>query len=282
MSKTTSRSRQVSQNRLSLVRKIRNYYLKFLQIASILTIGLVIFFVKSDFCKNYRLEILDHLRELRREVLPWQLTKISITGNKYVPDHEIIALLNADIGTNIFDIDINNSLDQLQKNDWVKAAIIKRILPHEIYIEILERSPIAIWQYNQQLNLIDENGYVIHVSDVTKFAYLPHVVGQDAALHTQKLLDYLTESPEITANLISAVRYGGRRWNLLFEGNMTVKMPEDTEFSRAWKYLQLLYSQGKLFSHELRTLDLRDNQKYFIEYNNAAIAQEPQPKKKAQ
>ena len=267
MSKKRINSQVSKQQQLiSFKRKLRNYYMRTIQILILGIIIASIAFLKASYFAEARAEIINNMQEVRAELLPWQLEHIQIVGNNHLSNHQIIELLKADIGTPIFDIDISASLKRLNQNGWVEAAIIKRQLPNTIYIEIIERTPIAIWQYNHELKLIDTNGYIITDQDLTQYAELLHVVGEDARVHARALLSYLEQSPEIQSELLSAIRYGSRRWNLAFQEGFIVKMPEDADFEKAWKYLLKLQTQNKLFNELYKSIDLRNSEKYFIEY----------------
>ena len=118
----------------------------------------------------------------------------------------------------------------------IKAALVERRMPKTIYIAIIERKPIAIWQFEKKLYLIDEEGNRISNKDIEKFSKLLQVVGSDANVYAQNLVMELSKHPELAKRITSAVRYGERRWNLNLEQGITVKMPED-DFQKAYNYL---------------------------------------------
>ena len=136
-------------------------------------------------------------------------------------------------------------------------------MPNTLYINLLERTPIAIWQINGQFFLIDEDGYKI-TTNIMPFPNLLHVVGSDANIYASKLIEDLSKYPELLKKVTSSVRYGDRRWNLNFEQDITVKMPE-TDFEEALNYIVELNKAGKLFNQNYKTIDLRDASKYYIE-----------------
>lgn len=192
------------------------------------------------------------------------LENVLIDGHCQLSTNDIAAALNADVGTPILSIDLEKVRDALSKNEWVKNAIIERRLPNTIYIKIIERIPIAIWQNEKRLYLVDEDGIIINPNDISKFAGLMHVVGADAPVHAFALKAEIDSNENLKKRIISFVRYGERRWNILLEQNITVKMPAN-DFAKAYKYLSKLNDNNKLFDCNYKVIDLRDDTKYFFE-----------------
>jgi cell division protein FtsQ len=197
----------------------------------------------------------------------FKLEHVIIEGLHHADESIILNSLNADIGTPIFAIDLPAIKANLEQNRWIKGIVIKRRLPSTIHFALFERKPLAIWQNAQKIYLIDDEGVVITYKNIEKFLGLPHVVGSDANIYAKKLIDDLSNYPEIQSKLISAVRLGERRWNLNLIQNITIKMPEDNEdnFGKALNYLDELNKAGKLFSNDIKSLDLRNLGKFYIE-----------------
>ena len=56
---------------------------------------------------------------------------------------------------------------------------MSRRLPDTLVVDIVERSPAAIWQHNNRLSLIDEKGVVLEPVSVATMPDLPLVIGPD-------------------------------------------------------------------------------------------------------
>jgi UDP-N-acetylmuramate dehydrogenase len=73
------------------------------------------------------------------------------------------------------------------------------------YVRLVERHPLAVWQHDGKQELIDRDGTVIPVTDLSRFAKLPTVVGDDQARHgAALLLDLLASEPELAARVTAA------------------------------------------------------------------------------
>ncbi len=251
------------QNKLSFKRKARLWTQRFLFVWKILLIIFIYIFLFTShlsFVKGY---IYENFYELGGE-LGFRLETVVIRGNKHIDTATIVSSLNADVGTPLFSIPLDKIYHKLKNISWVQDVTLQRKLPDTIIINIIERKPIAIWQNKQRLTLVDAEGNVIETDRIGDFASLLHVVGEDANLYASNLIEDLRLEPTIAANIVSAVRYGERRWNLILKQNITVKMPE-RGFETALKYLAKMNQQNKLFDQNYKTLDLRDETKYYIE-----------------
>lgn len=257
-----------SKPNISLRRKIRSYLEKLYLALKLAGILLIILGCFTETLKPFKRFILSNLFEVAAEE-GLVLENVLIEGQHNLSTEDIAATLNADVGTPLLSIPLEHIREILLKNDWIKNVVIERRFPSTIYINITEREPIAIWQQNKTLYLVDEEGHVITPTDILKFTNLPHIIGSDAPLHAASLIQNLDNDIELKKHITSSVRYGERRWNLILEQDITVKMPE-TGFIEAYQYLSKLYQNNKLFDQDYKVIDLRDQSKYFFEKKSAA------------
>jgi cell division protein FtsQ len=261
--KNSKVTRKPTKSNISLKRKgiiFLNRFIFFIKLWIVILIGLIIF---TDYFKTYK----DLARAEWNEFTAkygFVLETIVIEGQKNAPSKDIIKSLNADKGAPIFSVEIQKVKEHLEDTTWVKKAIVERRLPSTIYIAIIERNPVAIWQFKGKLYLIDEEGNRISKYQDGEFPELIHVVGQDANIYIQGLLAEINTYPNLASKIKSAVRFGQRRWNLNLEEDILVKMPEDG-FREAYEYLRLLHKDKKLFDQNYKMLDLRDKHKYYLE-----------------
>lgn len=252
-----------ANNKLSFQRKARFWLMHTSLISKLLlAVILYLFFFTANlnFIKEY---LWENFYEVASEA-GFRLETVIIKGNQHIDQTEIVASLNADIGTPLFAISLKNSYDRLRQNSWIKNLTVMRKLPNTIVIHIIERTPIAIWQHEKKLALIDFEGSIIDTSHIEDFPNLLQVVGSDANLYAEHLIESLKTEPALLGNIVSAVRYGERRWNLILKQNLTVKMPE-YNFDKALHYLSKMNDTGTLFDQNYKSLDLRDPSKYYIE-----------------
>jgi len=116
---------------------------------------------------------------------------------------------------------------------WVKDARVSRRLPDTLVIDIVERTPAALWQNEGRLALIDSEGVVLDRVPVDKMPDLPLLIGPGANGQEQQLDRLMGSVPTLKPQLASATWVGGRRWDLAFQSGETVALPEGEEPARA-------------------------------------------------
>ncbi|HEY8591718.1 MAG TPA: cell division protein FtsQ/DivIB [Sphingomicrobium sp.] len=109
---------------------------------------------------------------------------------------------------------------------WVKDARVLRRLPDTLVIDIVERTPAALWQNQGQLALIDAEGIVLDRVPVNEMPDLPLLIGPGANRQEQELATLMADVPTLKPQLASATWVGGRRWDLNFQSGETVALPE--------------------------------------------------------
>jgi cell division protein FtsQ len=123
-------------------------------------------------------------------------------------------------------VDVSAIRDRLVRFGWIKDARVSRRLPDTLVIDIVERTPAALWQSKGQLALIDREGVVLDRVPVNQMPDLPLLVGPDANVHSEELARLMTAVPTLKPQLASATWVGGRRWDLAFQSGETVALPE--------------------------------------------------------
>ena len=165
-------------------------------------------------------------------------------------------MCSSDLGQSILEIDPKKIQSSIAKLPWVEFAIVQRYLPNKLVIRISERQPIAIWQKDANLALIDHKGHLIKVSDLRPFRRLPTLVGKDAPFKASKLMNLLTTEPELSKLVVGATWIGGRRWNVNLSGGIKILLPE-IEPRQAWKLLAGLNEKYTLLARDINIIDLR-------------------------
>lgn len=181
---------------------------------------------------------------------------IEVEGRETTDRATILAALQAERGTPILGVSPSRARAQLEALPWVRSAVIERRLPGTLWVKLVERHPLAVWQHGGRQELIDRDGSVIPVSDLSRFSHVPTVVGGDAARHAAALIAMLGNEPELAARVTAAVRVDDRRWNLRVDNAIDVLLPEEDP-AAAWTRLAALEHQSNLLKRDIRTVDMR-------------------------
>lgn len=155
-------------------------------------------------------------------------------------------------------VDLDDIRNKLLKFGWVQDARVSRRLPDTLVVDIVERTPAAIWQNRGKLTLIDKDGVELAPVPVDKMPDLPLLIGPDANRRTAQLNTLLEAVPGIKPVLAGATWVGGRRWNFEFQSGETLMLPEGDERAvRALRKFELLDKAARLLGRGYVHFDMR-------------------------
>jgi len=177
-------------------------------------------------------------------------------------------------------VNVSAIRNRLLQYGWVKDARVSRRLPDTLVIDVVERTPAALWQSSGQLSLIDSDGVVLDRVPVDKMPDLPLLIGPGANSQADQLARVMGSVPTLKAQLASATWVGGRRWDLNFQSGETLALPEGEEAARSalTKFARLDKSAG-LLGRGIVRFDLRVPGKMIVRLPRAPgepITGEPQ------
>ena len=185
-----------------------------------------------------------------------RVEEVLVEGRARTGGDTILSRLDLELGRPILGIDPEAARAKLEALPWVSSASVERQLPGTIYIRLAERRPLALWQEQGVIRVIDRTGEVIPDIEARRFAHLPLVVGPDAPTHAAKLIAVMNSEPDLRERVTAAVRVAGRRWNIQIEGRIDVRLPED-DAAAAWAQLARIERQQGLLSRDVIVIDLR-------------------------
>ena len=154
-------------------------------------------------------------------------------------------------------VDLHLARARLQALPWVADASVSRRLPDTLIVDVVERRPVALWQFHRQLAAIDRTGVPLTTTRLDRFAHLPLVVGPQANRHVGELLDLLAATPRLATLIDAATLVGTRRWDLRFTSGETLALPEGAAAARALTRFDALDRQTTLLGRGYTRFDLR-------------------------
>ena len=103
---------------------------------------------------------------------------IEVTGMQNVTKAQIMEVMGADIGRNIFFIPLAQQKAQLEQIPWVESASVMRFVPNRITVEVHERTPIAFARVGPRIFLIDAGGTLMELPQKHKYSF-PVILGMN-------------------------------------------------------------------------------------------------------
>lgn len=196
---------------------------------------------------------------------------VVVSGRARANAEEILAALDLERGSPILSVDMSAARERIESIGWIASAEIARRLPDVIYVRVVERLPLAIWQHDGNSALIDREGKIIQRSGLDAFSEFPLIVGEGAPHKAAQLLDLLRAYPAVANETEAAVRVSNRRWNLRLHNGIDVRLPEKN-IATALDRLEEFQRDHGLFERDVIAVDLRVPDRLIVRVNpNAAI-----------
>ncbi len=192
------------------------------------------------------------------------LEHVSVDGQKYTNNDQIGKKLRLKKNMPILSISLEDLKTNLETLPWVKHAVVERELPDAVHIYIEERIPLALGQKDRKLYIIDEEGFIINEKELASHLSLPIIIGDGAEIYASYLIRILKIDANLFKRISSIIRVSERRWNVRFDNDLEIKLPEEN-MEAAWKKVIKLYKNNELFLPEVKSLDLRVANKIYIE-----------------
>jgi cell division protein FtsQ len=155
-------------------------------------------------------------------------------------------------------VDLASLRERLLVFGWIGDARVSRRLPDTLVIDIVERTPAAIWQHEQRLMLIDRDGVVLEHVRLDAMPDLPLLIGPDANRQTASLNRLLDAAQHLRPQLAGATWIGGRRWDLRFQTGEVLALPEgEPQSLRAIQEFARRDQQAQLLGRGFARFDMR-------------------------
>jgi cell division protein FtsQ len=204
------------------------------------------------------------------------LIRITVNGRRETPERDVIKALGVVRGRSIFAFDCEAARQRLLAIDRIADADVRRLLPGTIRVDLIERKPLAIWQHDGKLTLVDATGHTIDDVSLDQLNKFPHVVGEGAERNAAALLDVLDRFPNIESRVRAAVRVGDRRWNLQLSNGIEVWLPADGVETALGELVRLDHEQNVL-TREIETIDMRFKDRWILRVPTGATEIHPGP-----
>ena len=182
--------------------------------------------------------------------------EVIVEGRSKTKKSALLQALQVSEGDNILAINITEMKDRINKLPWVKSARIERHFPNKISLTLFERTPMARWQTNRMLKLIDVHGDVIPRVDLTRFSNLPIIIGKNAPKIAGQILNTLSNEPHLFRRVKSLTLVSDRRWDVQLDNQINVHLPEKNP-GKAWAHLATVEQGHNIFGDQVQGIDMR-------------------------
>ena len=201
------------------------------------------------------------------------ISQVHLAGNRRVPPDAILAALGFELGQSIFTADIHAARQRLEKLDWVASADVQRRYPDDISVRIVEKLPFALWQSEAGIYVVERNGKVITANNIGEFQRLPLLLGEGGS-SAADIVDAVAQRRSLEARVRAYQRVSERRWNLILDDGVLVKLPE-LGWQKELDALEHLIVDKGILERDVSEIDLRSPTQYFFVLRSGERKNEP-------
>lgn len=195
----------------------------------------------------------------------FQVRKVEVVGADRIDRLKVYDIALAQQNRSMAAVDIHAVRSDLLKYGWIKDARVSRRLPETLVIDIVERTPAAVWQHQSKLSLIDAKGVVLEPVTVATMPDLPLVIGPNANRKSGDLERLLDNAPALKPLLAGASWVGNRRWDLRFQSGETLALPEGApESAKALVNFARMDGVNRLLGRGVVRFDMRDPDRFVL------------------
>ena len=206
----------------------------------------------------------------------FEVEKVEVRGVERMDELPVYNIALGQVDRSMLSLDLPHVRAEMLKLGWVKDARISRRLPDTLVVDIVERDPVAVWQHDGQLHLIDVSGVVLQSVSASAMPDLPLVVGPNANRQTAGLNKLMENAPALKPMLAGATWVGNRRWDLRFQSGETLSLPEgDTQSASALVNFARMDGVNRLLGRGIVRFDMRDPDRFVLRLPQGRVEEKP-------
>jgi cell division protein FtsQ len=188
---------------------------------------------------------------------------IDVIGEQVAFEQSILAASEINIGDALLSLDIGATVERIEQLPWIKEAAIRRDFSGDVVINVREHKPAALWQVDNKLWVVSDEGVQITDQQLEYFANLPMISGIGAEKQLEALIDAISSNEDLFESVETATWVGGRRWDIILKNGIKIMMPE-TELAQAWQNLSELEQSEQLLARNILAVDFRVKDKTVV------------------
>jgi cell division protein FtsQ len=189
----------------------------------------------------------------------FEVEKLSVSGLRRVEENQVLAKAGFEVGTNVFDVNLQEIRQRVEQIQWVRHALVERVLPDQIIIKVVEREPIGLSRIRGEIYQFDADAMILDPDPIsgTSFPILDGL-GTDNARNVKKVEIYRKVIEEISETSLSEIRVSDNdEVSVVEAGDPLMVSLGTTDFRNRWvRYLQLRPQIQQQYPQAVR-VDLR-------------------------
>lgn len=207
-------------------------------------------------------------RDVQQHVIAMQWFKLKVAQIEgrfdYVDRADVRAIVGQYAGLGFFDVDVNSLRDELEALPWVHHAMVRRVWPDTLNVEVHEQTVVARWNDDA---LINREGHVFTPSvmdpRLQKFPQLYGSQGRSEMLLTRlREMNELLQAVDTHVVMLKQDRRGA--WQLELDNDVELMLGRNNEMQRMRRFVKFYPRMLIVGAHPVSKVDLRYNSGFVV------------------
>lgn len=195
-------------------------------------------------------------KQNRLMAMGFTVDRIDVTGEGRLNENEVRAAVGIYEGDYFFGTDLKRAQSNTESLPWVDRAVVRRLWPNRIVVQLVEIEPYALYQQDGVVYLTARDGSIIaplESASVTVPQHMRLFTGHEAAQHAAEVTETLSAFPEVLEQTASLTRQASGRWDLHLIDGTILRLPLNDQGVALRRYEALKSRLG----HEHAIIDMR-------------------------
>jgi cell division protein FtsQ len=210
--------------------------------------------------------------DIAAKAFGFTIKAVSISGSHELKDADLLAAAGIGARNSLLFLDVAQVRERLQRLPLIKEAVVTKLYPDRLLIEIEERQPFALWQCDGKVQIVAADGVPIAPMRDQRFIHLPLVVGTRANEKLSQYLALLDKAGDLRERIVAGVLVVQRRWTLKTATGVEILLPE-IEPEAALARLAELQRTAHVLDKDLISIDLRQPNRLVARLTEEAAAE---------
>lgn len=184
--------------------------------------------------------------------------QVDVMGEGRLSERDIRAAVQIRQGSYFFGVDLETTRNRVESLPWVDRAIVRRLWPNRIVVQVVETTPYALWQNEGEMFLLTDVGdMIVPVSQAKSVPNnLKTYIGAAAPASLVDIESVLKPHEDIWSRVENLVQFPSGRWDIHMKHDILVRLPVEN-VEAALGRLSKLDRETFILSRQIGVIDLR-------------------------
>ncbi|HUS52400.1 MAG TPA: cell division protein FtsQ/DivIB [Thermohalobaculum sp.] len=183
---------------------------------------------------------------------------VIVAGGSVDLQAKVRRILDLQPGTSSLKLDVEELRLRVEALGPVERATVQFDPQGIMRVAVVERIAVVLFRdAHKDLVMLDKGGVEIGPAGPrADYPELPVIIGEGAPQRVGEVIELLAAAPEILPRLRALVRVGERRWDIVLDHDLLIKLPEIGSIEALSRIMALHYGE-ELLDRDIAVIDMR-------------------------